>query len=175
MKNKIIRKKRSVKKKVKAAKKISSPAQWGKEFEKLAHREPVNFNFIRPKLSGDAFASQGTKSFVDPLRPFQRKVNERESDMADALWYTSMPGLQSQCSTGNVAMTRGELGTAPSHYAHGKITPWEVIDDWKLEYYCGNASKYICRHKHKGTPVQDIQKAIDCLLKYKANLEKETK
>lgn len=66
--------------------------------------------------------------------------------------------------------TRGELGTAPAHYSKGKYTPWEVIDDWKLDYYTGNALKYVCRHKHKGKPVEDIQKAIDCLIKYKQNL-----
>lgn len=71
--------------------------------------------------------------------------------------------------------TRGELGTAPAHYSHGKFTPWEVIDDWKLDYFCGNAVKYVCRHKHKGKPVEDIQKAIDCLIKYKQNSEKEMK
>jgi hypothetical protein len=48
-----------------------------------------------------------------------------------------------------------------------------VIDDWKLGYYDGNAMKYVCRHKHKGKPVEDIQKAIDCLIKYRDNLKKE--
>jgi hypothetical protein len=71
--------------------------------------------------------------------------------------------------------TRGELGTAPAHYTHGKIEPWDVVKDWGLDYFTGCAMKYVCRHKHKGTPVQDIQKAIDCLIKYKENLEKETK
>lgn len=73
------------------------------------------------------------------------------------------------------AATRGELGTAPAHYSHGKFTPWEVIKDWDLEYFTGNAMKYVCRHKHKGKPVEDIQKAIDCLIEYKSILEKETK
>lgn len=74
---------------------------------------------------------------------------------------------------GLIAATRSELGTAPAHYSKGKHTPWEIIDDWKLDYYCGNALKYVCRHLHKGKPVEDIQKAIDCLIKYRDNLKKE--
>ena len=74
---------------------------------------------------------------------------------------------------GKELATRGELGTAPAHYSKGKYTPWEIIDDWKLDYYTGNAMKYVCRHKHKGKPVEDIDKAIDCLIKYRDNLKKE--
>ncbi len=65
-------------------------------------------------------------------------------------------------------------GVAPAHYSKGEFTPWEVIKDWKLEYFTGNAMKYICRHEHKGKPVEDIQKAIDCLVEYKSILEKRT-
>lgn len=187
MKKKIIPKKRNVKKKVakksKRKVKVTFPArpnlvveQWGEAFEKLMHREPMPFNMLkgvftqvkREGINGDPFSIKGNEesvSIVDHLRPVQNKVNEREGHLTDALRYASMSLKPA---------TRGELGTAPAHYSHGKITPWEVIDDWDLEYYCGNASKYICRHKHKGNPVQDIQKAIDCLTKYKTILEKET-
>lgn len=171
MKNKIIRKKRIVKKKVKRVKKISSPAQWGKEFEKLAHRDPVEFNFIKPALSGDPFASQGGAG--------QRLLKCLHEDQLDAMRYFAFPELRQKpkatITPAGGINTRGELGAAPAHYANGKYTPWEIVDDWKLDYYCGNALKYVCRHKHKGKPVEDIQKAIDCLIKYKANLEKETK
>lgn len=68
-----------------------------------------------------------------------------------------------------------QAGAPPAHYAHGKIEPWAVIKDWNLDYFCGNASKYICRHKHKGTPVQDIKKAIDCLQEYAKVLEANVK
>lgn len=196
MKTKINQKKRNVKKKIKRVekkKKCCTPEQWGEEFESMVRvspRPPVTFNFIKRSMddyklqAGDPF--QGRHSFipdtpanrrstVDLLRPYQQKFNEREGHITDTLRYMTMPGLSSQASTATVPMTRGELGSAPAHYANGKYTPWEIVDDWKLEYYCGNALKYVCRHKHKGTPVQDIQKAIDCLLKYKANLEKETK
>jgi hypothetical protein len=61
---------------------------------------------------------------------------------------------------------------APAHYSKGKYTPWEIILDWKLDYFTGNAIKYICRHQHKGKPAEDIQKAIDCLVAYKKELER---
>ncbi len=190
-----MKKKAVVKRKARRAKKkITSPEQWGKEFESMVRpypRPPVTFNFIKRSMddyklqAGDPFHGAGKRmldtlrgdqirSVVDLMVPHQKKVNEREGHMTDALRYATMPGLNSQCSTGNIQMTRGELGKAPAHYSNGKYTPWEIVDDWKLDYYCGNALKYVCRHKHKGTPVQDIQKAIDCLIKYKANLEKET-
>ncbi len=60
---------------------------------------------------------------------------------------------------------------SPSHYAQGKFQPWDVVKDWKLDYFVGCAVKYICRHKHKGSPVEDIQKAIDYLVEYKKTLE----
>ncbi len=136
-----------------------SDAQWDpkalKELMK-SERPPVKFNFVKTSIPS---------GIVENLEPFRFNVNKRQSHLMDVLRYT----------TSTPAATRGELGKAPAHYSNGKYTPWEIIDDWDLDYYCGNAMKYVCRHKHKGTPEQDIQKAIDCLIKYKANLSKETK
>ena len=168
MKKKIVSKKRNVKKKIK---KISSPEQWGKEFEKLGRRRPIKFNFLRRGVSGDPFSLVGneeTPVLMKPI-PFEKSymasVLGIRTDIDPLALIDNTPVL-----SGN---TRGELGAAPAHYANGKYTPWEIVDDWKLDYYCGNALKYVCRHKHKGKPVEDIQKAIDCLIKYKTNLEKE--
>ena len=47
----------------------------------------------------------------------------------------------------------------PSHYVHGKYELLDVLDDWKLDYYLGNVLKYICRHNHKGNPLEDLKKA----------------
>lgn len=48
-----------------------------------------------------------------------------------------------------------------SHYHVGGIEPFDVIEDMgDLESFCrGNAVKYLMRYKHKGTPVQDLEKA----------------
>ena len=48
----------------------------------------------------------------------------------------------------------------PSHYNHGAYETIDVIEDWNLDFNCGNAIKYISRHMHKGTAVRDIEKAI---------------
>ncbi len=61
----------------------------------------------------------------------------------------------------------------PAHYNHGKLETIDVIEDWELSFHCGNAVKYISRHKHKGTPIQDIKKAVWYLQRYLQTLEGE--
>lgn len=48
----------------------------------------------------------------------------------------------------------------PLHYCRGGIECKEVIEAWDLNFYLGNALKYICRADHKGTPLKDLRKAI---------------
>ncbi len=48
----------------------------------------------------------------------------------------------------------------PPHYTRGKIEVIEFIEDQELDYHCGNAVKYICRHPYKGNPIQDLKKAV---------------
>ena len=59
----------------------------------------------------------------------------------------------------------------PAHYNMGKIEVIEAIEDWKLNYHCGNAVKYIARAgkkvPDKSSPetqlnltVKDLEKAI---------------
>jgi len=56
--------------------------------------------------------------------------------------------------------------TNPSHYVAGrKYEPWDVIDDWKLNYFLGNAIKYIARADRKGNKMQDLEKAIQYIQK----------
>ena len=49
----------------------------------------------------------------------------------------------------------------PSHYG-GADNPYEaikVIEAWKLGFNLGNSVKYISRHEHKGTALEDLKKA----------------
>lgn len=48
---------------------------------------------------------------------------------------------------------------SPAHYNVGKIEVIDFIDDQKLDFTLGNAVKYICRAKHKGTELEDLKKA----------------
>ena len=59
----------------------------------------------------------------------------------------------------------------PAHYNYGSRETIDVIEDWELSFHCGNAIKYISRHKHKGQPVRDIKKAIWYLNRYLTQLE----
>lgn len=61
----------------------------------------------------------------------------------------------------------------PDHYNQGKFEAIDVIEDWGLDFHCGNAIKYIARHKHKDQPFEDIEKAIWYLERYLEVLQKK--
>ena len=72
-----------------------------------------------------------------------------------------------------VAMTDSHNETPPAaasqvggSYYHGRgIQPWDIIEAWDLDFWEGNAIKYILRRK-PGTPrTLDLQKAIHYLEK----------
>lgn len=44
------------------------------------------------------------------------------------------------------------------HYAKRHITPWHIIDEYGLDFYAGNALKYLLRSKDKGG-LEDLKKA----------------
>lgn len=55
----------------------------------------------------------------------------------------------------------------PSHYG-GDSNPFEpikIIDYYNLDFKLGNAVKYILRYNRKGAPIQDLEKAINCINK----------
>ena len=62
----------------------------------------------------------------------------------------------------------------PPHYTTGKIEVIDFIEDQKLPYHLGNCVKYICRAPYKGTPEQDIAKALWYLKRYVEFTQKET-
>lgn len=50
--------------------------------------------------------------------------------------------------------------SAPSHYVKGRqYEPRKVIMDWGLNFYLGNALKYISRAGRKGSAIEDLRKA----------------
>ena len=66
----------------------------------------------------------------------------------------------------------GDAGTLPdtqspasetqvggNHYRKFKIQPWDVIDEYDLSFYAGNALKYLLRAGHKGSKIEDLRKA----------------
>jgi len=65
----------------------------------------------------------------------------------------------------------------PAHYNTGKIEVGEFIQDQDLNFYSGNAVKYICRAGKKpgNSEVQDLKKGIQCMLNRVEYLERNQK
>ena len=50
------------------------------------------------------------------------------------------------------------------HYMqHGKMQPWCIIDHYGLNYWEGNALKYLLRSKDPAKRAEDLRKAAPCL------------
>ena len=47
----------------------------------------------------------------------------------------------------------------PKHYNYGQIEVIDAIEDWELGFHAGNVIKYVARHKRKGKPLEDLEKA----------------
>ena len=47
-----------------------------------------------------------------------------------------------------------------NHYLNMGLQPWEIIDKNQLNFYEGNALKYLLRHRLKETGKGDLEKAI---------------
>ena len=74
-----------------------------------------------------------------------------------------------------MAARRREMVNHPDHYrpSNSKYEAIDVIEDWNLGFSDGNALKYICRHKFKDNPVEDIKKAIWYLERHLEQLKKD--
>ena len=57
------------------------------------------------------------------------------------------------------------MANSPRHYTRGTIEVWDFIRDQGLNYFRGNAIKYICRAGFKSThtEIEDLKKAIHYL------------
>ena len=55
------------------------------------------------------------------------------------------------------------MAKGPSYYQRGTINVWDFIRDQGLNFHLGNAIKYICRAGHKGSKIEDLEKAIHYL------------
>ena len=52
---------------------------------------------------------------------------------------------------------------SPAYYTRGTTSVWDFIRDQGLNFYLGNALKYICRAGYKDSKIQDLEKAIHYL------------
>lgn len=75
------------------------------------------------------------------------------NDGVDALLY-AVPIIEKR------AENEYDIISHPAHYAEGRqYEPRLVIVDWELDYYLGNALKYISRAGRKGSAIEDLRKA----------------
>lgn len=66
-------------------------------------------------------------------------------------------------------MTTHDPVTFPAHYAHPSGVECKQIT-YDLPTWLGSAIKYIWRRDRKGQPIQDRQKAIECLRAFESDL-----
>lgn len=62
-------------------------------------------------------------------------------------------------------MTKTANDQGPQHYKRGTIEVWDFIRDQDLNYFLGNAIKYVCRAGYKDSKEDDLTKAIHYLTK----------
>ncbi|MCA2570654.1 DUF3310 domain-containing protein [Microcystis sp. M42BS1] len=62
-------------------------------------------------------------------------------------------------------MTANDRQVGGDHYKQAEVEPWDIVHMYNLDYYLGNALKYILRHEKKGKAT-DIDKAIHYLQKW---------
>lgn len=84
------------------------------------------------------------------------------------------PGEWSKGAWFNVATRVANSIEHPPHYTEGrKYEPWDVIEDWGLNYFAATALKYISRYERKGDPIRDLKKAIEFLKREVERLERK--
>ena len=54
--------------------------------------------------------------------------------------------------------------------------PWEIIEEWELNYWAGNVVKYLLRYKYKKDRIEDLRKAqhyLQYLIKHESSLQQQ--
>jgi hypothetical protein len=55
------------------------------------------------------------------------------------------------------------IASESGHYNIGEVQPIDLIASQNLDFFQGSIIKYVCRFRHKGTPIKDLQKAMQYL------------
>ena len=55
------------------------------------------------------------------------------------------------------------MAKGPAYYQRGSRDVWDFIREQGLNFHLGNAIKYVCRAGHKGSKIEDLEKAIHYL------------
>jgi len=85
-----------------------------------------------------------------------REAKEGPAWMYSDIFEPMLPGMEEYTGAGNPAEAAAKQ-VGGTHYSKHKIQPWDIIDEYGLDYHRGNAIKYILRNKMD--TYEDIQKA----------------
>ena len=72
-------------------------------------------------------------------------------------------------------MATNDVQVAGGHYKQFTYETWDVIHDWGLGYFDGNAVKYLSRWRHKNG-IEDLRKAkhyIEKLIEIEVGVKQE--
>lgn len=105
-------------------------------------------------------------------KKFNRKIDSVESLQCRECDEVSVTLIDGVCNTCTSKEDESDVINWPKHYNTGKIQPIDAIESWQLDFRLANAVKYIARHKHKGSPKKDLEKALWYIQRY---IDKELK
>lgn len=63
-----------------------------------------------------------------------------------------------------------------NHYARHRIQPWDIIEEYDLDFFAGNALKYLLRQKEGVARLEDLQNLrhyVDKLIKRQIEIDRE--
>lgn len=124
---------------------------------------------VRSREHQTGFWLEGDKSFVVAKVIGSGTIVFTEH--AKAPWFSDRFTLV-QRSADSPAPDQSSI-TNPEHYRKMSPEPIDVILSWDLDYLVGSAVEYIGRYRYKGTPIDDLRKAADYLLRKAAIMESE--
>lgn len=77
----------------------------------------------------------------------------------------STTSTQSDANATQVGGTHYQDGSAHCPHCGGVLQHWDIVAAFRLDYFVGNATKYLFRIGLKGEPTEQVQKAIHYLTK----------
>ena len=131
-------------------------------FGRYPCRECHEHKFWEPEEEKEKISMADIFWKIEAVEYFNKKGHVMFDAIKDVL-----PELTLENNPGAAAsdcMNEFDVVHKPSHYAKGRrFEPKDVIADWELGFNLGNALKYISRCGRKGDPVEDLQKAKECI------------
>lgn len=95
------------------------------------------------------------KTLQDAYREYQERV-DKERNMCYTVGPVVMPNLGCEDPGDTFSVKNQQVGG--NHYQRSACQPWDIIEEWQLNFWAGNVVKYILRYPYKGG-VEDLKKA----------------